>query len=116
MDRSTAVEKHTVRSGAVALLTPPAAALACASISKNTRRAYQSALDRLQAFLREQGQDLAHLTDRQFAEYLGALHEAGTSPPHPSKPFSTSQHSVKRITLPSPSPHPLPIQAQICTT
>ena len=51
MDRSTAVEKHTVRSGAVAELGATAAELARASISNNTRRAYQSALDRLQAFL-----------------------------------------------------------------
>ena len=80
MKPTVAIEKLAVRSGAGAVLTPAAAALVGASISDNTRRAYQSALNRLQAFLREQGQDLAALTDRQLAEYLGALHEAGASP------------------------------------
>ena len=80
MKPTAGIEKLAVRSGAGAVLTPAAAALVGASISDNTRRAYQSALNRLQAFLREQGQDLAALTDRQLAEYLGALHEAGTSP------------------------------------
>ena len=103
MDRSTAVEKHTGRSGAVALLTPAAAALACASISENTRRAYQSALDRLQAFLREQGQDLAHLTDRQLAEYLGALHEAGTSPASASLACAAVRFLAKTTGQPSPA-------------
>ena len=103
MDRSTAVEKHTVRSGAVALLTPTAAELACASISNNTRRTYQSALDRLQAFLREQGQDLAHLTDRQLAEYLGALHEGGTSPASASLACAAVRFLAKTTGQPSPA-------------
>ena len=47
MKTTTAVEKQPVRPGAVAVLTPAAAALAGASISENTRLAYQSALNRL---------------------------------------------------------------------
>ena len=103
MDRSTAVEKRTGRSGAVAELGSAAAELARASISENTRRAYQSALDRLQAFLREQGQDLAHLTDRQFAEYLGALHEAGTSPASASLACAAVRFLAKTTGQPSPA-------------
>ena len=100
---TTAVEKQPVRSGAVAVLTPAAAALACASISENTRLTYQSALNRLQAFLQEQVQDLAGLTDRQLAEYLGALHEAGTSPATASLACAAVRFLAKTTGQPSPA-------------
>ena len=83
------------------VLPPPS--WLCASISENTRRAYQSALDRLQAFLREQGQDLAHLTDRQFAEYLGALHEGGSSPASASLACAAVRFLAKTTGQPSPA-------------
>ena len=98
-----AVEKQAVRSGAVAELGSAAAELAGASISPNTRQAYQSALDRLQAFLQEQGQDLAGLTDRQLAEYLGALHEAGTSPASASMACAAVRFLAKTTGQPSPA-------------
>ncbi len=63
---------------------------AAASISENTRLAYQGALDRLQAFLQEQGRGLAGLDDPQLAEYLTARHRAGASP-------STASLAVARL-------------------
>ena len=101
MDRSAALEKRD-GSGAAATLTPAAAALARASISENTRRAYQSALDRLQAFLREQGRDLAPLTDRQLAGYLGARHEAGAAPASASLAVAAVRFLAKTTGQPSP--------------
>ena len=102
MGRSTALEKRD-GSGAAATLTPAAAALARASISENTRRAYQSALDRLQAFLREQGRDLAPLTDRQLAGYLGARHEAGAAPASASLAVAAVRFLAKTTGQPSPA-------------
>ena len=102
MDRSAALEKRD-GSGAAATLTPAAAALARASISENTRRAYQSALDRLQAFLREQGRDLAPLTDRQLAGYLGARHEAGAAPASASLAVAAVRFLAKTTGQPSPA-------------
>ena len=84
-------------------LSPAAAALARASISANTRRAYQSALDRLQAFLQEQGRDLAGLTDRQLAEYLGARHEAGTAPASAALAVAAVRFLAKTTGQPSPT-------------
>ena len=103
MKTTTAVEKQPVRPGAVAVLTPAAAALAGASISDNTRLAYQSALNRLQAFLQEQGKDLAGLTDQQLAEYLGALHEAGASPASASLACAAVRFLAKTTGQPSPA-------------
>ena len=100
---TTAVQKQPLRRGAGAVLTPAAAALAGASISENTRLAYQSALDRLQAFLQEQGQALAGLTDRQLAEYLGALHEAGASPASASLACAAVRFLAKSTGQPSPA-------------
>ena len=67
-------------SGALDRLTPAAAKLARASLSPNTRSAYQGALNRLGAYLQEQGQDIADLTDSTLADYLSSLHESGASP------------------------------------
>ena len=67
-------------SGGLATLTPAAAKLARASLSPNTRRAYQGALDRLGDYLRKRGRDMAGLTDKRLADYLSSIHEAGASP------------------------------------
>ena len=100
---AAAVEKKAVRSGAVDRLTPAAAKLAGASISDNTRRAYQSALDRVQAFLQAQGQDLAGLADRPLAEYLGALHEAGAAPASAALACAAVRFLAKTTGQPSPA-------------
>ena len=76
MKHAAAIEKITRRSDSVSALSRGASNLAAASISENTRLAYQGALDRLQAFLQEQGRDLAGLDDSQLAEYLTAMHPA----------------------------------------
>ena len=80
MKQAAALEKTAPRSGSVSILTAAASQLAAASISKNTRIAYQSALDRLQDFLRKEGRDLTGLDDSQLAEYLTRLHGSGASP------------------------------------
>ena len=63
MKHAAAIEKITRRSDSVSALSRGASNLAAASISENTRLAYQGALGRLQAFLQEQGRDLAGLND-----------------------------------------------------
>ena len=80
MNPPAAIEKRAARSESVSTLTPAASKLAGASLAENTRRAYQSALNRIQGYLQEQGQDLTALHDSQLAEYLTALHESGSSP------------------------------------
>ena len=54
-----------------------AQALAAASISANTRRAYTAALGRLDTWLAEMG---VPLSDPALAEYLSELFEAGKAP------------------------------------
>ena len=63
----------------LATLTPAAAKLARASLSPNTSRAYQGALNRLRDYLHKQGRDIAGLTDEMLADYLSSIHEAGAS-------------------------------------
>ena len=67
-------------SGALATLTPAAAKLARASLSPNTLRAYQGALNRLGDYLHKQDRGIAGLTDKTLADHLSSIHEAGASP------------------------------------
>ena len=71
--------RHLVTIGAspVAELTEPALALAGASISDHTRRAYGRALARLDRAI------AGPLTDTALAEYIASLHAAGNSPSVP---------------------------------
>ena len=103
MKHSVALEKITPRSDSVSALSRGASNLAAASISENTRLAYQGALDRLQAFLQERGQDLAGLTDEQLAEYLTALHRAGASPASASMAAAAVRFLAKTTGQPSPA-------------
>ena len=58
-----------------ALIPAPAGALAAASLTTNTRRAYSGALARLDSFLAGRA-----LEDGALAAYLATLHDAGRAP------------------------------------
>ena len=103
MKHAAAIGKITRRSGSVSALSRGASNLAAASISENTRLAYQGALDRLQAFLQEQGRDLAGLDDSQHAEYLTAMHRAGASPSTASLAVAAVRFLAKTAGQPSPA-------------
>ena len=103
MKHAAAIEKITRRSDSVSALSRGASNLAAASISENTRLAYQGALDRLQAFLQEQGRDLAGLDDSQLAEYLTAMHRAGVSPSTASLAAAAVRFLAKTAGQPSPA-------------
>ena len=70
----SALEMHAAGQGALAVLET-ARELAAASVSANTRRAYEGALDRLRDWL-----DGRTLADATLAEYLADRFEAGHSP------------------------------------
>ena len=70
----SALERHAAGQGALAVLET-ARELAAASVSANTRRAYEGALDRLRDWL-----DGRTLDDATLAEYLADRFEAGHSP------------------------------------
>ena len=70
----SALERHTAGQGALAV-QETARELAAASVSANTRRAYEGALRRLQDWLAGRPLD-----DATLAEYLAARFEAGHSP------------------------------------
>ena len=99
---TAAIEKRTARSESVSTLTPAASKLAGASLAENTRRAYQSALNRIQGYLQEQGQDLTALHDSQLAEYLTALHESGSSPASATLACAAVRFLAKATGQPSP--------------
>ena len=103
MKPAAAIEKITRRSDSVSALSRGASNLAAASISENTRLAYQGALDRLQAFLQEQGRDLAGLDDPQLAEYLTVMHRAGASPSTASLAVAAVRFLAKTAGQPSPA-------------
>ena len=70
----SALERHTAGQGALAV-RETARELAAASVSANTRRAYEGALRRLRDWLAGRPLD-----DATLAEYLAARFEAGHSP------------------------------------
>jgi site-specific recombinase XerD len=100
---TAAIEKRAARSEPVSTLTPAASKLAGASLAENTRRAYQSALNRIQGYLREQGQDLTALDDSQLAEYITALHESGSSPASAALACAAVRFLAKATGQPSPA-------------
>ena len=102
MKPTAAIEKRAARSESVSTLTPAASKLAGASLAENTRRAYQSALNRIQGYLQEQGQDLTALDDSQLAEYLTALHESGSSPASATLACAAVRFLAKATGQPSP--------------
>ena len=103
MKQAAALEKTPPRSGSVSTLTAAASKLAAASIAKNTRIAYQGALGRLQAFLREHGRDLTGLDDSQLAEYLTRLHGSGASPASAAMVCAAVRFLAKTTGQPSPA-------------
>ena len=103
MKQATALEKPAPRSGLVSTLTAAASKLAAASIARNTRIAYQGALGRLQAFLREHGRDLTGLDDSQLAEYLTRLHGSGASPASAAMVCAAVRFLAKTTGQPSPA-------------
>ena len=106
MKPTAAIEKRAAGSESVStpgLLTPAAAKLAGAAMAENTRRAYQSALNRIREYLHKQGQELAGLDDSQLAEYLTALHESGSSPASASLACAAVRFLAKVTGQPSPA-------------
>ena len=103
MKHAAALEKIKTPSDSVSALSRGASNLAAASISPNTRLAYQGALDRLQAFLQEQGRDLAGLDDTQLAEHLAAMHRAGAAPSTASLAVAAVRFLAKTAGQPSPA-------------
>ena len=103
MKHAAAIEKIKTPSDSVSALSRGASNLAAASISPNTRLAYQGALDRLQAFLQEQGRDLAGLDDTQLAEHLAAMHRAGAAPSTASLAVAAVRFLAKTAGQPSPA-------------
>ena len=83
------------------LAEPPGrvADLAAASLSKNTRRAYQGALQRLQDYLDEHD---ASLTDGWLASYLASLFHRGQSPSSASMVVAAVRFQAKSTGAPSP--------------
>ena len=73
--------------------------LAAASLSKNTRRAYRGALQRLQNYL---DQHDASLTDGWLASYLAALFHQGRSPASASMVVAAVRFQAKITGTPSP--------------
>ena len=79
-------------------LSPAATALAAASISPNTRRAYAAALAGLDAALLG-----APVSDTALAEYLAERHEAGVSPATLGVVVAAVRFTAKASGLPSPA-------------
>ena len=73
--------------------------LAAASLSKNTRRAYQGALQRLQDYLDKHD---AGLTDGWLASYLASLFHRGHSPASASMIVAAVRFQAKTTGIPSP--------------
>ena len=73
--------------------------LAAASLSKNTRRAYQGALQRLQDYLDSHD---ASLTDGWLASYLASLFHRGRSPASASMVVAAVRFQAKTTGAPSP--------------
>ena len=74
--------------------------LAAASLSKNTRRAYRGALQRLQHYLDKNG---ASLTDGWLASYLASLFHRGRSPSSASMVVAAVRFRAKATGEPSPA-------------
>ena len=83
---------------ALARLPESARALAAASLSANTRRAYARALERLETYLA--GRDL---DDAYLASYLAALFDAGRSPAVAGQVVAAVRLRAKLQGLPSPA-------------
>lgn len=74
--------------------------LAAASLSKNTRRAYRGALQRLQDYLDKHD---ANLTDGWLASYLASLFHRGRSPASASMVVAAVRFQAKATGAPSPA-------------
>ena len=95
------VEKDSLKAldSSVAASPESVADLAAASLSKNTRRAYRGALQRLQAYLDKHD---ASLTDGWLAGYLVALFHRGHSPASASMVVSAVRFQARITGSPSP--------------
>ena len=83
--------------GPLARISTGARALAAASISANTRVAYQGQLQRLYDYLGGKS-----LTDETLAEYLTSLHDAGKSPAVAGQLVAAVRFQTKTTGQPSP--------------
>ena len=95
------MEKDSLKAldSSVAASPESVADLAAASLSKNTRRAYGGALQRLQAYLDKHD---ASLTDGWLAGYLVALFHRGHSPASASMVVSAVRFQARMTGSPSP--------------
>ena len=84
--------------GDLAHLPASARALAAASLSANTRRAYARAIARLETYLAGRALD-----DAQLAAYLAVLFDAGRSPAAASQVVAAVRLRAKLLGLPSPT-------------
>ena len=83
--------------GPLARISTGARKLAAASISTNTRAAYQGQLQRLYDYL-----DGQPLTDDTLAEYLTSLHDVGKSPAAAGQLVAAVRFQSKTTSQPSP--------------
>ena len=101
-DSDVEIEKTSLKTLGLSLAVSPEklADLAAASLSKNTHRAYQGALQRLQAYLDKHD---ASLTDDWLAGYLVSLFHRGHSPASASMVVSAVRFQARMTGSQSPA-------------
>ena len=103
MDRSTAVEKRTGRSGAVAELTPPPPRWPAPASARTPAGLTSRRLIACKPFCGSRARTSHTSPIGSLAEYLGALHEGGTSPASASLACAAVRFLAKTTGQPSPA-------------